>query len=96
MWITNLNHQRLRARQVHRKLAELLQAMHELFDLIPSLPGKMTPLSADQLAQPLTSHPIPIAIQVAVSLPQQLLRPGKGADLLAGGLGPAWQGSLRA
>lgn len=38
MWITNLTHQRLRARQVHRKLAELLQAMHELFDLIPDTP----------------------------------------------------------
>jgi hypothetical protein len=42
----------------------------------------------DQLAQPLTSHPIPIAIEVAVPLPQQLLGPGKRADLLAGGVGP--------
>ena len=46
--------------------------------------------------QPLTSHPIPISIQVAVPLPQQLLGPGKGADLLAGELGPAGLGSLRA
>ena len=44
----------------------------------------------------LTSHPIPIAIQVAVPLPQQLLSPGKRADLLTGGLGPAGLGSLRA
>jgi len=50
----------------------------------------------DQLAQPLTSHPIPIAIQGAVTLPQQLLRPGKRADLLASDLCPAGLGSLRA
>jgi len=50
----------------------------------------------DQLPQPLTSHPIPIAIEIAVPLPQQLLGLGKRADLLAGGLGPAGLGSLRA
>ena len=46
--------------------------------------------------QPLTSHPIPIAIEIAVPLPQQLLSLGKRTDLLAGGRGPAWQGRLRA
>ena len=46
--------------------------------------------------QPLTSHAIPIAIQIAVPLPQQLLGPGKRADLLAGGLGPAGLDCLRA
>jgi len=50
----------------------------------------------DQLAQPLTSHPIPIAIQGAVPLPQQLLGLGKRADLLAADLDPAGLGRLRA
>ncbi len=45
--------------------------------------------------QPLTSHPIPIAIQVAVTLPQQLLGPGKRADLLAADLDPAGLGRLK-
>ena len=49
-----------------------------------------------RLPQPLTSHPIPIAIQVAVPLPQQLLGLGKRADLLAGGHGPAGLDCLRA
>ena len=44
----------------------------------------------------LTSHPVPIAIEVAVTPPQQLLGSGKRADLLAGGLGPAGLGRLRA
>ena len=56
----------------------------------------LPPLPPNQLPQPLTSHPIPIAIQAAVPLPQQLLRLRKRADLLAGGLGPAGLGSLRA
>ena len=43
----------------------------------------------DQLGQPLTSHPIAIAIQVAVAMPQELLGLGKRADLLTGGLSPA-------
>ena len=52
--------------------------------------------SPDQLPQPLTSHPIAIAIEIAVPLPQQLLGPGKRTDLLAAGLGPYGLGRLRA
>ena len=58
--------------------------------------NRALPLPPDQLPQPLTSHPIPIAIEIAVPLPQQLLGPGKGADLLAGGHGPAGLDCLRA
>ena len=51
--------------------------------------------SAELPEQPITSHPLPVAIQVAVPLPQQLLGPCIGADLLASDLDPAGLGSLR-
>jgi len=54
-----------------------------------SIPSKSLGPRGISSPQPLTSHPIPIAIQGAVPLPQQLLGPGKRADLLAGGVGPA-------
>ena len=67
-----------------------------MWPLTPAGGFGLDDVQPDQLAQPLTSHPIPIAIQVAVPLPQQLLGPSKRADLLAGGLGPAGLDCLRA